>query len=194
MSNEWDKYAGGWDSDEEVVEYSRKAFHSLGEMVSPENLKVLDFGCGTGCTTEKLAPLSKSVVGLDTSLAMLAVLEGKGLANVVTIGDELSDELVDSHPLFRPKFDLIFASSVCGFLKDYEGALRLLKSLLEKDGWFVQWDWLATGADPGSGFTKEAVQSALEGAGFEKVEISVPFSMVSSQVEMAVLMGVGKNV
>lgn len=124
---------------------------------------------------------------------MLAVLEGKGLANVVAIGDELSDELVDGHPLFRQKFDLIVASSVCGFLKDYEEALRLLKSLLMRGGWFVQLDWLATGTDPESGFTKEAVLSALEGAGFDKVKVTAPFSMVSSPGEMAVLMGVGQN-
>jgi len=193
MSSEWDEYARDWDSNEDVVSYSENAFQSLCEVVSPDGLNVLDFGCGTGSLTEKLAQHANGIVALDTSPAMLAVLKGKSLSNVVTIAEELSDELLLKNVLLQPEFNLIVASSVCGFLSDYEGTLRLLKSLLAHGGWFVQWDWLATEAEHETGLTKEAVLSALRGAGFRKVSVSTPFAMASAKGEMDVLMGVGEG-
>jgi predicted TPR repeat methyltransferase len=194
LSNEWDEYAGEWDSDEDVLLYSEKAFRSLGDHVALDNLNVLDFGCGTGCLTEKLANPAKRVVGLDTSPAMLAVLEGKRLANVLTVGDELTSKLVATHPYLQAKFDLISASSVCGFLPDYEGALLLLKSLLAPGGLFVQWDWLASEPDSDDGLTEDRVCDALNGSGFDSVSVSVPFSLASSQGRLDVLMGMDRNV
>jgi predicted TPR repeat methyltransferase len=191
MSSEWDEYADGWDSNEDVVRYSEQAFQSLCECVTLDNLRVLDFGCGTGCLTEKLAKQADTVVGLDTSSAMLTVLNGKGLGNVQTLGDELTSELVAGHPYLQDRFDLITASSVCGFLEDYDGALRLLKSLLTPGGCFVQWDWLAAEAKSEHGFTEQAMLESLTTAGFESVLVSRPFSMPAPQGETPVVMGFG---
>ncbi len=193
MSSEWDEYAGDWDSDEEVIQYSEKAFQSLGELVPLDGLNVLDFGCGTGLLAEKIAGLAKRVVGLDTSPAMLAVLEGKQLANVATLEGELSEELIAGSALLRSRFDLVVASSVCGFLPDYERTLHLLKSLIVPGGLFVQWDWLTSGDGSDHGFTSEMVLGALKGAGFDAVSVTSPYSMESAKGEMKVLMGVGRS-
>jgi predicted TPR repeat methyltransferase len=193
MSNEWDEYAADWDSNEDVVIYSEYAFQSLIKVVSLDELNILDFGCGTGCLTEKMAQFANRVVGLDTSSAMLAVLKGKSLPNVDTIDDELSEESIAGHRLLRSKFDLIVASSVCGFLSDYEGTLSLLKSLLVRGGLFVQWDWLVTEDESEFGLTENAVLGALKRADFETVSVSSSFSLASSDGEMSVLMGVGRN-
>ncbi len=194
MSSEWDEYAGDWDSNEDVALYSEKAFQSLINVVSLAGLNILDFGCGTGRLTEKMSPHADRIVGLDTSSEMLTVLEGKCLSNVDTIKEELTKELVIGHALLRSKFDLIVASSVCGFLPDYEGTLCVLKSLLVLGGLFVQWDWLATEKDSESGLTKEAILGVLSRAEFETMSVSTPFSLASSEGEMSVLMGVGRNV
>jgi 2-polyprenyl-3-methyl-5-hydroxy-6-metoxy-1,4-benzoquinol methylase len=194
LKNEWDEYADGWDSNDDVVRYSEHAYQSLAELVKIEKTNILDFGAGTGCLTEKLAQKAERVVALDTSLAMLSVLEKKSLPNVLTIGEELSRELIVSHAFLQSRFDVIVASSVCGFLPDYEGTLRLLKSLLAPGGWFVQWDWLASDGESGHGLTEEAVRKTLVGVGLEDVAVSQPFTMVGKESEMVVLMGAGRKV
>jgi predicted TPR repeat methyltransferase len=193
MSSEWDEFAGGWDSDEDVVKYSELALQSLGEVFQIEGRDVFDFGCGTGRLTEKLALLANRVVGLDTSPAMLAVLDAKQLPNVTTIGEELTSELIKTHKDLQPGFDLVVASSVCGFLPDYELTLGLLKQLLVPGGLFVQWDWHVTDEQADQGLTTQRVLCSLDGAGFESVSVTSPFSMTRDQSERVVLMGVGAN-
>ncbi len=86
MPDEWDECAGDWDSDADVMQYAELAFACLKDVVSLSGARVLDFGCGTGRLTAKIAQHAAVVVGLDTSPEMLAVLRGKGLPNVETIG------------------------------------------------------------------------------------------------------------
>ena len=71
---------------------------------------------------------------------MLAVLTGKNLLNVTTIKEPLSAKLIAENQSLNKGFDVIVASSVCGFLPDYEATLSLLKSVLNPSGTFVQWD------------------------------------------------------
>ena len=50
------------------------------------SMNALDFGCGTGLLTLRLAPLVRSITGMDSSRGMLDVLRAKiakqNLANV----------------------------------------------------------------------------------------------------------------
>jgi 2-polyprenyl-3-methyl-5-hydroxy-6-metoxy-1,4-benzoquinol methylase len=193
MRNEWDEHADGWDTDEGVIRYSEKALQSLGEVGSFAGLSVLDFGCGTGPLAERMARQAKNIVGLDTSPAMLAVLHEKKLPNVATIEGELTAELIAGNPLFRSGLDFIVASSVCGFLPDYDKTLRLLRSLLVPGGFFVQWDWLAESEGADFGFVPERVLGALKSTGFNSVSVTTPFSAEGPKGEMKVLMGVGRN-
>lgn len=192
MSKGWDEYADGWDHNEDVIAYSEKAFRSLLDAVDLAGLKVLDFGCGTGLLTEKIAPLVKEVLALDTSEKMVSVLTDKKLHNVTTVSEELSESLIKKNRLFSKKFDLIVASSVCSFLPDYEKTLALLKSLLAPGGIFVQWDWLAI--EDGSGFSRETISSAYAEVGLKLLAIDQPFSLESSEGKMQVLMGIAKNI
>jgi predicted TPR repeat methyltransferase len=193
VSSEWDEYAEGWDSNEDVILYSDNAFESLRTLARLDGMDVLDFGCGTGLLTEKLAQVAARVVGLDTSTEMLEVLEAKGLPNVSTIADELTDDLVSRNAGLQSGFDLIVASSVCGFLPDYEKTLRLLKSLLVEGGVFVQWDWLASDEDSQHGLTSEQVSRTLRRVGFDSVMVAVPFSLQNPEGEQRVMMGVGRS-
>lgn len=193
MSEDWNEYAEGWDSNSDVITYSNKAFKSLSQVVDFHNLRVLDFGCGTGLLSEKISPLVKEVVALDTSKKMISVLNAKNLSNVTTICEELSQNLVKENNLFVEKFDLVLASSVCGFLPDFEKTLELIHSLLKPNGIFIQWDWLSTNEDDNFGFTKESIKSAYSKAGLVPMHINTPFSMANPEGELQVLMGVANK-
>ena len=120
MVNEWDEYANRWDRDESAALYSKEAFNLLCKFVNVENAKLLDFGCGTGLLTEKLSPLASHIVTLDTSSKMLDVLIEKNLPNVTTMNKALSARVIAENQSLNKGFDVIVASSVCGFLPEYE--------------------------------------------------------------------------
>ena len=193
MNESWDDYAEGWDGNEDVISYSDKAFNTLCEVVNPEGLLILDFGCGTGLLTERMATTADRIVAVDPSEKMISVLENKQLSNVETLIAVLSEETIKTHDLFKSKYDLIVTSSVCSFLPDYEGTLRLLKSLLKPNGIFVQWDWLKSGEDNDSGFNEDRIESTYQRAGLEKLSITEAFSIECEAGPMKVIMGVARN-
>lgn len=194
MSESWDNYAEGWDDDDGVKLYAEKAFQSLEGIIKLDGLTVLDFGCGTGLLTEKLAFYAQKIVALDTSEKMLSVLESKNLKNVDTLDIELSEEATKSSMLLHTKFDLIVASSVCAFLPDYEKTLGVIKSLLVPTGIFVQWDWMKSEEDPDFGFTTKMIEAAFKRAGLRVCSVSESFAIESTKGSMKVVMGVAENV
>lgn len=192
MSESWDEYAEGWDSNEDVIAYSEKAYDSLLSAVSTEEVKVFDFGCGTGLLTEKIAQKAELVVALDSSRKMISVLEAKSVKNITAIASDLTEQLLIENGL-HSKFDLVVASSVLSFVENYEETLSLLKKLLKPGGRIVQWDWCKSHKDSGFGFTQDEVSSALVSAGFQDPDTSTPFSMESEKGSMQVIMAVAVN-
>ena len=190
MSDDWDDYADGWDANEATISFADQTFKSLTSAITLDKPSVFDFGCGTGLLTERLAPLAKQIVALDISEKMVAVLDTKQLPNVSTLTLPLSLQALQETPELQLKFDLIVASSVCGFLPDYEGTLQLIKSMLSEYGTFVQWDWLATSENTEFGLTKTRVESALTNAGFSNINVTQPFTMDSPEGSMTVLMAI----
>ena len=193
MSNEWDEYAESWDVDPTVEEYAQNAFSELVENIDINGLAVLDFGCGTGALTQLMSPKVESIVAIDPSSKMIKHLDKKALNNVSSISDYLSKDLVKTLPEFENKFDLIVASSVCGFLPDYDATLSLLKSLLKNGGFFVQWDWLSNDDSSDMGLSEKRVKQAFVANGFVNTRVNIPFIMSSSKGNMSVLMAIGKN-
>lgn len=192
MSESWDDFADGWDTNEAVVLYSAKAYESLLNVVQLEGNTILDFGCGTGLLTEQIARQANSVVAIDPSKRMIAILDGKQLENVYTIAKELSQDLIDTDEHLRSGFDLIVASSALAFVPDYQATLKLLKQLLKKGGVFVQWDWLNEDGASGMGFSQASIESALAQVGFSEYSTSTPFSMEDANGSMTIVMGVAK--
>lgn len=192
MKSEWDEYATNWDTNPLVVEYSKKAFNSLLEFVNIEDLNILDFGCGTGLLTELMQPKAKRIVALDSSAAMITVLKKKKLPRIDAIEALLTRDLIQTNTSMANKFDLIVASSVCGFLPNYKQTLKLLKSTLSTNGLFVQWDWLADHDGSETGLTENEIKSAFSENEMKLLSLTIPFSMKHENSEMSVLMAVGK--
>lgn len=191
MSDSWDDYANDWDSNPDVIEYSNMAFDSLCTYKNLNGLNVLDFGCGTGQLTEKIAHVASSVVAIDSSPKMIDVLKNKNIHNVHALACEVTRNSINNNPIFETGFDLIVASSVCAFLPNYEETLSNLKLLLKKNGELIQWDWKQN--NEGFGFTKEIIASAYSNVGLSIVRVSEPFSIVNEKGTMQVIMGIARN-
>lgn len=190
--NAWDDHARSWDEDEAPRAYARAAFSSLQQLLKTNGetlrqTRALDFGCGTGLLTEKLVAGGATVHAVDTSPAMLSVLNDKATqrrwTNVTT-----SPEL----PRNTSSFDLIVCSSVCSFLEDYPDTVTVLASLLRPNGLFVQWDWERSGDDD-HGLSKVEINDALRQAGLVHVGVTTAFSITIDGHEMSPLVGYGQR-
>ncbi|MEM9467519.1 MAG: class I SAM-dependent methyltransferase [Actinomycetota bacterium] len=191
----WDEYADGWDDDPAARTYAEAAFASLVETLARfgrtlDGLTVCDFGCGTGLLTERLADTAARIDAVDTSPAMLARLATKAETHGwdhVRLSTEVP-ESVRGH-------DLVVCSSVLSFVDDLQATTTRLAELLGDGGVFVQWDWEADPADDEPhGLTREAIRTALEGAGLVDVRVDTAFELPFEDMVMRPLIGVGRVV
>ncbi|MCK6265699.1 methyltransferase [Vibrio sp. ZSDE26] len=192
MANEWDEYAKTWETEQATSEFASHVFEQLIKQTSLKGKHVLDFGCGTGLLSQKMVYAAKDIVALDSSEAMIEQLDKKELANVEPVVDELTRGLVAQHPAFRNQFDIVVASSVCSFLPSFSETADVIYSILDNDGVFIHWDWVAEN-EGGFGLTQTKVEHVLTSVGFEDVSVSVAFEMDTKQGKRSVLMGVGKK-
>ncbi len=197
--NEWDEHAEGWDGDAAARAYAVAAFESLREVMDQHDralhgARVLDFGCGTGLLTERLVSSGATIDAVDTSSAMLAVLETKiterKWTEVSTVSSLDDPRLVER----AATYDLVVCSSVCGFLEDYPGTMQELASLLRPGGLIVQWDWERddTEVEP-YGLSRGEIEQTLRGAGFDSITVDTAFAVELGEHTMRPLIGVGRR-
>lgn len=191
MANNWDALAAHWEDDDINIEFVESAFKELEKCVDINNKHILDFGCGSGLLCEFVAPKAKSVVALDSSEAMIEELDKKELKRVEPVVDQLTRGLVAQHPAFRKQFDVVLASSVCGYLNEnLAECLSIIYSLLDKGGVFIHWDWIHDDEDRTSGVSMIEMQDELIQAGFSEVKITQIFRLRAAKGDGAVMMGV----
>ncbi|MGC9403275.1 class I SAM-dependent DNA methyltransferase [Vibrio genomosp. F10] len=192
MANEWDKYAKTWEDEQATSEFASHVFEQLTQLTNLKGKHVLDFGCGTGLLSHKMSSIAKDIVALDSSEAMIEQLDMKELANVEPVVDELTRGLVAQHPAFRNQFDVVVASSVCGFLPSFSETADVIYSILDSEGIFVHWDWL-TEQDEDFGLTQTKVEQVLTSVGFDSVTVSKAFDIQTEHGVQSVVMGVGQK-
>ena len=89
VRKDFDKESAQWDANPFRAKLASDVAAAMIREIHPfADMKVLDFGCGTGLLTFKLQPLVKTITGADNSHGMLGVLKDKiktqGLTNVHT--------------------------------------------------------------------------------------------------------------
>ena len=192
--DEWDDRAVGWDANKDVRVFAEKAFESLCTKIAPlmpnlADVRILDFGCGTGLLSEKLAPLCGHIVAVDASARMIEVLRRKvndqGIENITPLQTVINAEAVRQRPELTDKFDLIVASSVCSFLPDYEATLLDFSLMMKPGGCFVQWDWLAD-------MPIDRLRGAYAAAGLNIIVAEEAFVMEMGNEPMPVAMGLAQ--
>ncbi|MBP9012619.1 MAG: class I SAM-dependent methyltransferase [Smithella sp.] len=129
----FDKEAATWDEHPARVKLAEDVARAMTQQVTLKpDMDVLDFGCGTGLLTLRLAPFVKSVTGTDTSQGMLDVLKAKadkqGQTNVYT------RQIRDSDALPGP-YDVIVSSMTFHHIQHVEPLLTQLFQALNMPGY-----------------------------------------------------------
>jgi len=108
---DFDKEAARWDEHPARVKLAADiASAILKQIMLKPDMDVLDFGCGTGLLTLRMAPMVKSITGVDSSLGMINVLREKATkqrqtnVRVVQLDPDLGKRFPDigDHPYKMP--------------------------------------------------------------------------------------------
>mgnify|MGYP003957531463 FL=1 len=176
MTDLFNEKAKDWDANEMRTMLSAAIGSSILEHVSlHEQMRVMDFGAGTGLISSQVAPLVKKIVAVDISEAMLNKLVAK---------PELQDkvEIVCQDIIEKPiadNFDLIMSAMSMHHVKDTSkliqrfsehlnpGASIALADLDKEDGSFHPED--SEGVFH-LGFKRNELQIILEKYGFREVQ------------------------
>ncbi|KAJ3405514.1 hypothetical protein HDV05_006536 [Chytridiales sp. JEL 0842] len=193
----FDDHAENWDKKDETQRLSTKAVEAIktkgGLKLDPAATKLIDFGCGTGLLSEKLADTVHSIYGIDVSPNMIEVanrkaatlpeLRGKFSAACLDIGQddhfrtllqthENSTDLICSHLVFHhlPQVPLAL-SRLIQLLKPSEG--RILITDIQNTP--NAYDFHSAEAHKATvhhhGFTAQDFEDWLKAAGFVNVQV-----------------------
>jgi 2-polyprenyl-3-methyl-5-hydroxy-6-metoxy-1,4-benzoquinol methylase len=132
----WDKRAATYDKTEADNEQLHRAIvdRSLGFLGSDD--VALDFGCGTGALSYRLAPHVKALHGMDISQRMIDTARDRtDLEHVESLSFSAGSIFDDA---VQPEsFDAILASQVLHVMSNGDEALDRIHGLVKPGGWFL---------------------------------------------------------
>ena len=136
---------------------------------------VLDFGAGTGLLSTAIARRVAQVTALDTSAAMLQVLDEKGFANITTRQQDILAGLPGQYHAIVSCMAMHHVSDTAALMRAFAAALHrgghvALVDLYAEDGSFHS-DNAANGVQH-FGFVPEALQALAEQAGLVDIAFS----------------------
>ena len=180
--------AATWDDDPGTLECARAAADAIRAAVAPErSTRLLEYGAGTGLTSQGLAGDVGPITLAEPSAGMRAVLADKLAAGTLPPGSWIwdLDLTVDDAP--HEQFDLIVTVMTMHHIRDLATVLSAFARLLadggdlcvvdleEEDGTFHA-DNLDF--DGHHGFARTALTRELEAAGFTDVRFEPCFDIV----------------
>jgi len=185
---DFDKEAAVWDENPARI----KLAHDIGSAISDHvpldtAMNVLDFGCGTGLLTLRLAPLVGSVTGVDSSRGMLEVLEAKIAAqNAANVRALLID--LDAGDTLTGNYDVITSSMTFHHMEKIASVLNQFHRCLVPGGYLCIADLdLEDGGFHGDregvfhfGFDRALLHMALVEAGFDRIMFTTAAEVVKS--------------
>jgi len=175
IMSHFDEKAKIWDEDPRRVALGTAIARAVSATLG-NRPRLMDYGCGTGLCSLPLAGRCASVLGVDSSAAMLAQLAAKaraaGLVQVTTRQHDLSVA-----PLTGQEFDVIMSAMTLHHVRDVVLLLRRFYSLLAPAGRLALADLDAEDGsfhqDPRGvehhGFRREWLQQQLQAVGFAAV-------------------------
>ncbi|MCE5238102.1 class I SAM-dependent methyltransferase [bacterium] len=198
---DFDAVAATWDQHPVRVERTRALAEAMARLVPlRQDMRLLDYGCGTGLVALALHPYVASVVAADNSEGMLdelsAKLEVAGLDNVSARRLDLEQEDWTGEP-----FDVIVSSMALHHIRQAGVVVSRLAAALRPGGWLAIAD-LAGGSegfhpDPTGvfhhGFSAEEMGEMFEAAGLTDVQTVEGAKMARETGEFMVLLTVGRR-
>lgn len=99
------------------------------ELLSPQpKERILDLGCGDGALTVKLGEVGCTLVGVDSSAAMVKATKALGLETYVMDGESLR---------FTNEFDAVFSNAALHWMKNPQRVIAGVWQALKPGGRFV---------------------------------------------------------
>lgn len=175
MTERFDQAAENWDKGDMRQNIASAVFKTIVSRIALlNNMNILDFGCGTGLLSFKIAPMVRTVTGVDLSEKMLEQMEAK------------NTPLVHVRPLYRDiiaepleeKFHGIVSSMAMHHVEDTAKLFAVLYVHLRRDGFVAIADLEAedgtfhTHGNEGVhhfGFERESLRTIIEGCGFTNI-------------------------
>lgn len=184
MTN-FDERARDWDSDPDKVERARAVADSIRKAIPLSNeMKALEYGCGTGLLSFALQPDLGDITLADTSQGMLDVLREKISAAGVTDMHPVRLDL-SSDPLPPERYDLTYSLMTLHHIHDVKHMLAKFHDLLVSKGYLLVADldqedgsFHTDGTtDAHLGFDRRKLQKMVEEAGFQNVTFSTAYEI-----------------
>ena len=112
-----------------------KIIEASKEFLEKDNY-LLDFGCGSGAITNKLAKVAKAIDAIDISAGMLEFAkrqaEENSIGNINYIQTSIFDERFKDET-----FDVILAFNVLHYIEDMPSLIERINGLLKLNGIFI---------------------------------------------------------
>ncbi|OZG75021.1 SAM-dependent methyltransferase [Hahella sp. CCB-MM4] len=132
----WDKMANRYSRRpvSDVAAYEKKL--SLTQQYFKPDMKVLEFGCGTGSTALEHAPHVGSYLAIDVSPRMVDIARQK-LAGRETANLSFDVATLEDFRQVREEYDAILGLNILHLMEDPEAVINQVFSMLKPGGVFV---------------------------------------------------------
>ena len=197
MDNHFDIQAKEWDNDPSKIERAKIFADQISGFIKQNNnLRALEFGCGTGALSFQLKDFFKTITLADSSQGMIDVLNAKikqtGITNFFPLKID-EDNNIDT----IGNFDVIYTSMTMHHVLDIEEVITKFNSILTPKGYLCIAD---LEKEDGSfhdqhpnfighnGFHKEELTTILNRCGFVVEYYNVCFAVKKELKEYPVFM------
>lgn len=194
MTERFNQAAAEWDKGDTRQNIAQAVFRTITSRIALlPHMEILDFGCGTGLLAFKVAPLVRSVSGVDLSEKMLEQLRAKNTPSV-SVTPVYADILKE--PLSMT-FHGIISSMALHHVENLGLLFRAFHAMVKKDGFLALADLeeedggFHTHGNEGVyhlGFNREELRRIIEEAGFTNVRFHHAYTVSKENGEYPIFL------